>query len=51
MPIRAMSETDIAVICKLVVVLKKLELFSDEDDLKFWDDIEIALSRWGHWHV
>jgi hypothetical protein len=48
---RAMDETDVAIICKLVVVLKKLELFSQDDDKKFWDDVEIALSRWGHWRI
>jgi hypothetical protein len=46
--IRPMDETDVSVICKLVIVLKKLGLFDDSDDKVFWDTVEITLSRFGH---
>lgn len=46
---RPLNDTDASVVCKLIVVFKKLGMMSDRDDLIFWDNLEIAMSRYGHY--
>lgn len=47
--IRPLDDTDASTICKLVAVFKKLGMMSVEDDAIFWDHLEIAMSRFGHY--
>ena len=39
------NEDDAVYLCKLVIVLKRLELFDEKDDIDFWNKLTEKLKR------